>query len=63
MMSLGAEFTLLQELQGVVLTPEEVCARLELLHRMHDQVKIVKLRTGRLKEVSGKTARGAIENG
>ena len=29
---------------------------------MHDQVKIVKLRAGRLKEVSRKTARGAVEN-
>src|SRR6266849_5050959 len=30
---------------------------------MHDQVKIVQLRTWRLKKVSRKTARGAIENG
>jgi hypothetical protein len=30
---------------------------------MHDQVKIVELRAGRLKEVGRKTARGAIENG
>src|SRR6266566_7411840 len=45
------------------LTPEEICARLESLHRMRDQVKLVKLRTGRLKEVSRKTSRGAIEDG
>ncbi len=30
---------------------------------MHDQVKIVKLRARRLKEVRRKTSRGAIENG
>jgi hypothetical protein len=30
---------------------------------MHDQVKIVKLRAGRLKEVSRKTSRGVVENG
>src|SRR2546430_17483747 len=30
---------------------------------MHDQVKIVKLRAGRLKEVSRKTSRGGVENG
>src|SRR6266568_5432209 len=29
---------------------------------MHDQVKIVKLRAGRLKEVSRKTSRGVVEN-
>src|SRR5439155_14691037 len=32
MMGLGAEFPLLQKLQGAVLTPEEVCARLEALN-------------------------------
>src|SRR4029077_4797794 len=63
MMGLGAEFPLLQKLQGVVLTPEEVSALLEPLHRMHDQVKIVKMRAGRLKEVSRKTSRGVVENG
>src|SRR5207247_9855020 len=30
---------------------------------MHDQVKIVKLRAGRLKEVGRKTSRGVVENG
>src|ERR1019366_7682711 len=30
---------------------------------MHDQVKIVKLRAWRLKEVSRKTSRGVVENG
>src|SRR6516165_3972750 len=30
---------------------------------MHDQVKIVKLRAGRLKEVSRKASRGVVENG
>src|SRR2546429_1096272 len=30
---------------------------------MHDQVKIVKLRAWRLKEVSRKTPRGGVENG
>src|SRR5581483_6547444 len=30
---------------------------------MHDEVKIIKLRTGRLKEVSRKTSRGVVENG
>src|SRR5690242_9882319 len=30
---------------------------------MRDQVKIVKLRAGRLKEVSRKTSRGVVENG
>src|SRR5205823_5108871 len=30
---------------------------------MHDQVEIVKLRAGRLKEVSRKTSRGVVENG
>ena len=63
MVGLGAEFPCLQKLQGVLLTPEEVSTRLEPLYRMHDQVKIVELRAGRLKEVSRKTARGAIENG
>src|SRR5437879_12094265 len=29
---------------------------------MHDQVKVVKLRAGRLKEVSRKTSRGVVEN-
>ena len=29
---------------------------------MHDQVKIVELRTGRFEEISGKTSRGAVEN-
>src|SRR5437660_1799157 len=62
MVGLGAEFPLLQKLQRVALTPEEVSARLERLHRMHDQVKIVELRTGRLKEVSRKTSCGAIED-
>src|SRR6185295_3851245 len=32
MMGLGAEFPLLQKLQGALLAPEEVCARLEPLH-------------------------------
>src|SRR5215467_2828768 len=30
---------------------------------MHDQVKIVKLRAGKLKEVRRKTSRGVVENG
>src|SRR6266478_7792958 len=30
---------------------------------MHDQIKIVKLPAGRLKEVSRKTSRGVVENG
>src|ERR1035437_10421548 len=30
---------------------------------MHDQIKIVKLRARRLKEVSRKTSRGVVENG
>src|SRR5271163_4133052 len=63
MMGLGAEFPLLQKLQGVLLTPEKISARLEPLHRMHDQVKLVELLAGGLKEVSWKTWRGAVENG
>src|SRR5690242_5798582 len=42
---------------------EEISARLEPLHRMHDQVSIVELCAGRLKEVSRKTQRGTVENG
>src|SRR5882724_4725334 len=63
-MGLGTEFPLFQNLQGVELTPDEVCARLESLHRMHDQVEIVKLPmpSRRLKEVSRKTSRGIVEN-
>src|SRR5258707_7030385 len=62
-MGLGTEFPLFQNLQGVELTPDEVCARLESLHRMHDQVEIVKLPmpARRLKEVSRKTSRGIVE--
>ena len=63
MVGLGAEFPCLQKLQGVLLTPEEVSTRLEPLYRMHDQVKIVELRAGGLKEVGRKTARGATDNG
>src|ERR1700690_480786 len=62
-MGLGAESPLLQELQGVPLTLEEVSTRLESLHRIHDQVKIVELGAGRLKEVSRKTSHGVVENG
>src|ERR1017187_2372178 len=61
-MGLGAERPLLQKLQDVLLTSEEVSARLEPLHRMHDQVKIVELLAGRLKEVSRKTSRGVVQN-
>src|ERR1700686_1996310 len=63
MMGLSAKFSGLQKFQRVLLTPEEVSARLEPLHRMHDQVKIVELRAARLKEVSRKTSRGVVENG
>ena len=63
MMGRGAEFPLLQELYGVLLTPEEVRARLEVLYRMHDQVKLIELCSGSLKEVSWKTSRGAVESG
>jgi hypothetical protein len=52
----------LQKLEGVSLTPEEVSARLQPMHRMDDQVKVVELCAGRLKEVSRKTSRGAVEN-
>src|ERR1035437_552822 len=62
-MGLGAEFPLLHKFQSVPLPHEEVSARLEPLHRMHDQVKIVELCAGRLKEVSLKTSRGVVENG
>src|SRR5437879_12556543 len=30
---------------------------------MHDQIKIVKLRAGRLKKISRKTSRGVVESG
>ena len=62
MVRLGAKFSRLQKFQRSLLTMEEVCTRLEPLYRMHDQVKIVELRA-RLEEVSGKTSRGAVENG
>src|SRR5262245_1988327 len=62
-MCLGAEFSLLEKFQSTRLTSEEVCARLESLHGMHDQVKIVELRAGRFKEVSRKTSCGVVENG
>jgi hypothetical protein len=42
---------------------EEVGTCLKRLHRMHDQVKIVELRAGRLKKVTRKTLGGAGENG
>src|SRR5229473_319912 len=63
MVRLGAKYSSLQKLQGLLLTPKEVSTRLEPLYRMHDQVKVVQLRAWRLKKVSRKTARGAIENG
>src|ERR1035441_537971 len=36
-MGLGAELSLSQKLQDVLITPEEVSPRLEPLHRMHDR--------------------------
>src|SRR5271170_816865 len=63
MTGLGAEVPLLQKLQCLLLTPEEISTWLEPLYRMHDQVQIVELRAGRLKEVCWKTSRGVIENG
>src|ERR1700680_1599581 len=63
MMGLSAKFSGLQKFQRVLLTPEEVSARLEPLHRMHDQVKIVELRAARLKEGRRKTSGGVVENG
>src|SRR5271157_1996305 len=63
MMGLSAKFSGLQTFQSVLLTSEEVSARREPLHRMHDQVKIVKLHAGGLKEVSRKTSCGVVENG
>src|SRR5271169_4180688 len=63
LVGLGAEFPFFQKLQGVALATEEVSTRLEPLHRMHDQVKVVELRTVRLKKVSRQTSRGAVENG
>src|ERR1035441_6020764 len=63
MVRFGAEFSCLQKFQSVPLTPEEVSAGFEPLDRMHDQVKIVELRAGRLKRVSWKASRGAVKNG
>src|SRR5215469_1267051 len=62
MKGFGAEFPLIQKLQSALLPGEEVGARLEPLYRMHDQVKVVELHTGRLQEVSAKTSRGGVEN-
>src|ERR1700677_627912 len=62
MVRLGAELSRLQKFQGVLGTPEEVSTRREILHRMHDQVKIIKLPSGRFKEVGWKTSSGTIEN-
>src|SRR5271157_2561227 len=59
----GPKFPFLQKLQGLPLKVEEVGTRLERLHRMHDQIKIVELRAGRLEKVSRKTLGGAVENG
>src|SRR6266567_5770703 len=63
MVGLRTEFPLLQKLQGLPLAPEEVSTRRKPLHRMHDQVKLIELCAGRLKEVSRKTSRGVVENG
>src|SRR5215472_15266276 len=62
MVRLGAEVPALQKLQAIPVTLEEVGTRPEFLHRMRDQIKIIELHTGRIKEVSRKTLRGAIQN-
>src|SRR6516164_10922888 len=62
MVRLSAELSFLQKVQRILLPLKEVSTRLEPLHRMHDQVKIVELLAGRL-EVSRKASRGRIQNG
>src|SRR5215470_6134793 len=63
MVCLGPKLPRVQKLQGVPTTPEEVRARLEPLHGMRDQVKVIQLGAGGLEEVSRKTSRGANDYG
>src|SRR5215469_5918779 len=63
MVRFSTELSLVQEFQRILLPLKEVSTRLEPLHRMHDQVKIVELLAGRLEEVSRKASCGRIQNG
>src|SRR5215813_10443646 len=63
MVGFGAKLSLLQKLEGALFSPKEVGACFESLHRMHDQVQLIQLPTGRRKKIRWKAACGAVQNG